>query len=433
MGALQYVDCPNYAAILFRKTFTDLSLAGGLLPRAAEWLSNTGARFSDVTKTWSFPSGATVSFGHMDTANTRFRYQSAEFQYVGFDEASQFSSVDVLYLHSRLRRRTDSPVPIRMRLASNPGGKGHAFLRKRFGIGKGRVTEPIVTEGRLYLPARLEDNEHLDAAEYELALANLDPYTRAQLRYGDWSDFEAGHFRPNKWPRYSRDGAGNLVFQPRRLVREADCLRFVICDPAATAGGGDHTAILVLAVTPTGDLLILDLFREQLDVAEIIPALADVCRKWQPTFAGIESVAFQRLLVRNADRYPGLPPIRELRPANRSKLQRAVEAIVKAERGQIFLPADEPPWLEQFCLELSAFSGVDDESDDAVDALAYGVHQAAMLRQTTAAVMSLEPLTPGRHPDQETFGPPRGRTGALGYGREGDIPPLTPGFGPEIW
>ena len=43
MAALQYVDVPGYAAILFRRTYTDLSLPGALMDRAHEWLQGTKA------------------------------------------------------------------------------------------------------------------------------------------------------------------------------------------------------------------------------------------------------------------------------------------------------------------------------------------------------------------------------------------------------
>ena len=41
MGALQYVDVPGYAAILFRRTFQDLALPGALMDRSKDWLMNT--------------------------------------------------------------------------------------------------------------------------------------------------------------------------------------------------------------------------------------------------------------------------------------------------------------------------------------------------------------------------------------------------------
>src|SRR5262245_15565615 len=45
MGALQFVDVSGYAAILFRRTYTDLSLPGALMSRATEWLGDTAARW----------------------------------------------------------------------------------------------------------------------------------------------------------------------------------------------------------------------------------------------------------------------------------------------------------------------------------------------------------------------------------------------------
>src|SRR5690242_13757422 len=47
MGALQFVDCPGYAAILFRRTYADLSLPGALMDRCRSWLGETAAKWSD--------------------------------------------------------------------------------------------------------------------------------------------------------------------------------------------------------------------------------------------------------------------------------------------------------------------------------------------------------------------------------------------------
>jgi predicted phage terminase large subunit-like protein len=80
MSALQYVDIPNYAAIIFRRTYADLTLPGALLDRAREWLTSTDARWKDNEKTWVFPSGATLTFGYLENEQDKFRYQSSEFQ-----------------------------------------------------------------------------------------------------------------------------------------------------------------------------------------------------------------------------------------------------------------------------------------------------------------------------------------------------------------
>src|SRR5215467_15540408 len=46
MAALQFVEVPGYAAILFRRTFSDLALPGALMDRASEWLTGTPARWN---------------------------------------------------------------------------------------------------------------------------------------------------------------------------------------------------------------------------------------------------------------------------------------------------------------------------------------------------------------------------------------------------
>ncbi|USK77743.1 terminase large subunit domain-containing protein [Peribacillus frigoritolerans] len=125
MAALQYVHVPDYAAILFRRTYKDLSMPGALMDRAHNWLDTTDAHWKEATKQWIFPSGATLNFAYLATENDKYNYQGPEFQFVGFDELTQFEESQYRYLFSRLRRLQGSKVPIRARVSSNPGGRGH--------------------------------------------------------------------------------------------------------------------------------------------------------------------------------------------------------------------------------------------------------------------------------------------------------------------
>ena len=160
MAALQYVDQPDYNAILFRRTYADLALPGALMDVAFEWLSGTDAKWHDKTKTWTFPSGATLSFGYLETEKTKYRYQGASFHFIGFDELTQFTESQYLYLFSRLRKNENCPIPLRMRAASNPGGGGHEWVKKRFLEFRG---DP---QKRLFISAGLNDNPYLNKEEY---------------------------------------------------------------------------------------------------------------------------------------------------------------------------------------------------------------------------------------------------------------------------
>jgi hypothetical protein len=179
MAALQYVDQPGYAALLLRRTYKDLSLPGALMSRAEQWLAPTDAKWNGDTKTWTFPSGATLTFGYLQTSKDKFQYQGAEFNFVGFDEATQFAEDDYTYLFSRLRRLEGSLIPGRMRCASNPGGEGHEWVKRRF---VNRTTR----DERIFIPAQLADNPSLDQGAYLRSLMNLDAVTREQLLNGDW-------------------------------------------------------------------------------------------------------------------------------------------------------------------------------------------------------------------------------------------------------
>lgn len=213
MAALQWADTPGYAAIILRRTFADLSLPGAVMSRAQEWLAHTDAKWDDNKKTWRFPSGATLTFGYLQTGKDKFRYQGAEFQFIGFDEVTQFPEEDYRYLFSRLRKpeppegdseddsrqraivRALATVPLRMRCATNPGGEGHRWVKTRFLDKEPDTDEPddiASAAARMFIPSLLEDNPSLDKGAYEASLKQLDPITQAQLRHGDWTIRQPG-------------------------------------------------------------------------------------------------------------------------------------------------------------------------------------------------------------------------------------------------
>jgi hypothetical protein len=178
MGALQYVHVPGYAALLLRRTFRDLNQPDAIMARSHEWLRGTDARWNDRDKRWTFPSGATLTFGYLDTDKDKYQYAGAALQFIGWDEETQFAEAWYTWMFSRLRKLHGSEVPLRVRGATNPGGVGHEWVRRRF-IAKPDPSRPFV-------PALLVDNPSVDADSYRLSLAQLDHTTRQQLEHGVW-------------------------------------------------------------------------------------------------------------------------------------------------------------------------------------------------------------------------------------------------------
>jgi predicted phage terminase large subunit-like protein len=191
VAALQYVDVPGYAALLLRRTYQDLALPEALMDRAAQWLQGTDASWSAADHTWTFPSGATLTFGYLDTERSQYRYQSAAFQFCGLDELTQFTEGQYRFLFSRLRRKAGVNVPLRMRSATNPGGAGHEWVKTRF-VDPGDPSRPFIR-------ALLEDNPHIDQEAYRKSLSLLMPLQRAWYESGDWNAMPGGNLVQRDW------------------------------------------------------------------------------------------------------------------------------------------------------------------------------------------------------------------------------------------
>jgi hypothetical protein len=391
MAALQYVEVPGYAAILFRQTHADLAMAGALMDRAQEWLGGTAAKWNSQEKVWTFPSGATLSFGYLSEENHRFRYQSSEFQFIGFDELTQFKERDYRFLFSRLRRTVDNQVPLRMRSGTNPGGLGHLWVKRRFDP-EGR-RDPV--PGRRFVGARLEDNPYLDIPTYERSLAELDSQTRRQYRSGDWTDFGGSHYSPNLWPRYADVGdayrIGNGAGRTRH-IRKAECSRLLTLDWAmgkpkrGDAGNlvvdelgnailrGDSTAFLVadLAPPPEGLLFLLWAMCERVPMGQNAPRLAEACRRWLPEVVAGDDDNLSETMLLETRRYRDIPLTKPMKVGGKNKLVRSQAAVVRAERGMVYLPQDDHrpgrEWVEALSDQLAAFTGADGEPDDLADA-----------------------------------------------------------------
>ena len=356
MAALRYVEVPGYAALLLRRTFADLKLHGALMDRAQEWLGGTAARFNAHSSIWTFPSGASLAFGYLENENDKYRYQSAEFQFIGADELTQFSESQYRYLFSRLRRLTDSDIPLRMRSASNPGGIGHEWVRARF-------VDAVDNPQRIFVPARLTDNPHLDQEGYIANLNELSAVERAQLLEGDWRVHAEGVLFKREW------------FKVVEHDPEVKALRIRFWDKAGTEGGGARTCGVLMAKTSDGLFTIEDvvsgqwsaLKREQImrETAERDGRRVQVWIEQEPGSGGKESAEAS---VRNLAGYV----VHTERPTG-DKVERAQPLAAQCEAGNVHLVhgAWNQDYLEELCsFPLGSYADRVDASSGAFNKLA---------------------------------------------------------------
>jgi len=190
----------DFKGLCLRRTFADLSKPGAIMFRAKEWWIPAGVHWNEQTHTFRFPSGAHVTFGYLQHENDHLQYQGAEFHQTCWDELTQFPDENqYLYIGlSRVRRHAGCPIPVRTIGATNPGGPGHSWVKKRF-VGDPVAGTPPDLPGR-YVPARVRDNPTVDQEAYiEGALMHLHPTVRAQLMEGDWRARDPGDYFRAEW------------------------------------------------------------------------------------------------------------------------------------------------------------------------------------------------------------------------------------------
>ena len=157
-----------------------------------------GGYYRSTDKRWIFPSGARVDLGHMQHENDKYNYQGKEYQKIGFDELTQFTETQYLYLHSRCRT-TDPDIVCQILSTSNPGGIGHMFVKDRFQPGERDLKtyyDPKSGLSRVFVPATVDDNHTLFETdpEYVARLEALPGIERKRLRLGNWEAFEGQIF-----------------------------------------------------------------------------------------------------------------------------------------------------------------------------------------------------------------------------------------------
>ena len=233
--ALRQVDIPHYRGLILRKTYPQLS---ELIDRSHEIYlpSNPGASYNESKHVWTFPSGAKIYFGSLAHPNDKYNYQGKRYDFIDFDELTQFTFDEYSYLFSR-NRPNGKNTRCYIRAQANPGGVGHGWVKERFITPAPPLTtiwekvkiifpdgrEEIRKKSRIFVPSTIFDNKILmeNDPSYLTRLASLPEKERAALLYGDWNSFSGQVF--SEWrdnaEGYS-DGVNTHVIRPFRIPHE---------------------------------------------------------------------------------------------------------------------------------------------------------------------------------------------------------------------
>jgi len=91
MAPLAHIDVSGFGCVIFRRTFPQITNEGGLWDESSNLYPHLGARPTQNDLTWRFPSGAAVSFAHMQNEADIENWKGAQVPLIGLDQIEQFS------------------------------------------------------------------------------------------------------------------------------------------------------------------------------------------------------------------------------------------------------------------------------------------------------------------------------------------------------
>ena len=184
--ALSY---PGAGILIVRRTFPELR-ENHILPMTADLAGI--ARYRDADKSFTFPGGSRIVFGYCSSESDVLQYQGQEYDVIFMDEATQFTEFQFTTLTACLRGANDFPK--RFYLTCNPGGVGHAWVKRLFIDRRYKKTEH--PEDYVFIAANVYDNHALmeHDPDYVRMLENLPEEQRRAWLLGQWDIFEGQYF-----------------------------------------------------------------------------------------------------------------------------------------------------------------------------------------------------------------------------------------------
>ena len=116
----------------FRRSYPELEES--FLAQLAKWNygRDLGAKWNSTNKVLKFSNGSIINFTYAENLVDASRILGGEYQAFYIDEASQMLPAVIQHIEERLRSGSRLVPVIGLRLATNPGGIGHKYLKDRF-------------------------------------------------------------------------------------------------------------------------------------------------------------------------------------------------------------------------------------------------------------------------------------------------------------
>lgn len=225
LAILWCLEIPGLQVYFFRRLYDDLKknhIHGptGFSAMLAPWCNGrnsksplTAGRLCEIVEgEIRFWNGSKIFLCHLQHQKDLTKYYGPEFHVLFIEEATQFSEFMIRFLRSRMRIPKALKIPDkymkpksewknpeepdyyfpRAVYTSNPGGIGHAYLKRNFLTGFKALEyhkAPSDDGGhtRQFIPAKVDDNPSVNREEVKSNLAGLPPVLVDALLNGNWN------------------------------------------------------------------------------------------------------------------------------------------------------------------------------------------------------------------------------------------------------
>src|SRR5271166_3342266 len=210
MDPLRYLTTiPGFSGVIFRRTYPEIVLPGGLWDTSVELYQPLGAAPRQGKLDWTFPPyGNTISFHHLQHETDKYSWQGSQVTYFGFDELSHFTESAFTYI-AFSRGRSQCAIDSYVRGSCNPdpgwvksflapwvdkeyssrarSGETRYFIRGEKGLEWVERDHPDA-KSLSFIRASVYDNPIMlrRNPRYISSLKTLLPVERARLLDGDW-------------------------------------------------------------------------------------------------------------------------------------------------------------------------------------------------------------------------------------------------------
>ena len=268
----RHLDNPEYGAVIFRRTYPEIAMKGGLWDESRKIYPAIGGMPKETTLEWEFPSRASIKFAHLQYESDLISWGGSQIPLIAFDQIDTFTERMFWFLFSRNRSmcgvrpyiratcnpvveddaefgwlatligwwidpETGYPIPersgvprwfVRINDALQWDESAEA-LRARFSY---LPADDVMPKSLTFIPAKLSDNLILMRKDpgYRANLLAMPLVERERLLGGNWK------VRPSAGKIFNRAWFDVVGAAPTR------CIRLRYWDKAGTHDGGCFSA-----------------------------------------------------------------------------------------------------------------------------------------------------------------------------------------------